>query len=247
MIYIKNDYDISLMKKAGSVVRDTLNHIKSIIRPGISTKYLDLEAEKYILSCNAIPSFKGYYDFPATLCISINNQVIHGIPSDRVIKNGDIVSVDCGANIHGFHADAARTFAVGEVLDSSINLIKVTEQSFFEALNFVRESNTIGDISYAIQNYVEGNGYSVVKSFTGHGIGKNLHEEPEIPNFGEKGVGVRLKKGMALAIEPMVNIGSEHIEVLNDNWTVITKDGSLSAHYENTVIVTSGEPEIITL
>lgn len=247
MIYIKSDYDISLMRKAGNIVRDTLNHIKSIIKPGISTKYLDSEAEKYILNCNGKPSFKGYYGFPSTLCISINNEVIHGIPSEKIIKDGDVVSVDCGANICGFHADAARTFPVGLVSDLANDLIKKTEGSFFEALKFVRESNTIGDISYAIQNYVESNGYFVVKSFTGHGIGKSLHEEPEIPNFGKKGFGIPLKKGMALAIEPMVNIGTEHIEVLDDNWTVVTKDGSLSAHYENTVIVTSGEPEIITL
>lgn len=247
MIYIKNDYDVSLMKKAGSIVRDTLNYIESIIRPGLSTKYLDYEAEKYILGCDGLPSFKGYYGFPSTLCISINNEVIHGIPSDRIIKDGDIVSVDCGANIHGFHADAARTFFVGSISESAYNLIKVTEQSFFESLKFVTEFNTIGDISYAIQNYVESRGYSVVKAFTGHGIGKNLHEEPEIPNFGRRGFGIPLRRGMALAIEPMVNIGKEHIEILEDNWTVITRDGSLSAHYENTVIVTSGEPEIITL
>lgn len=247
MIYIKNDYDVSLMRKAGIIVRDTLNHIGSIIRPGISTKYLDSEAERYILNCNGIPSFKGYYGFPSTLCISINNEVIHGIPSDRIIKDGDIISVDCGANIDGFHADAARTFKVGLVSESVNDLIRVTEQSFFEALKFVKESNTIGDISYAIQSYVESKGYSVVKAFTGHGIGKNLHEDPEVPNFGKRGFGISLKKGMALAIEPMVNIGKEHIDVLDDNWTVVTKDGSLSAHYENTVIVTSGEPEILTL
>lgn len=247
MIYIKNDHDISLMRKAGSIVRDTLNYIESIIESGISTKYLDHEAEKYILNCGAIPSFKGYYGFPSTLCVSVNNEVIHGIPSDRIIKDGDIVSIDCGANIYGFHADAARTFPVGKISDEASNLIEVTQQSFFEAMRYVRVSNTIGDISFAVQNYVESRGYSIVKAFTGHGIGKDLHEAPEVPNFGTKGFGVSLKKGMALAIEPMVNVGTEHVKVLDDDWTVVTRDGSLSAHYENTVIITLDEPEIITL
>lgn len=247
MIYIKNDSDISKMREAGSIVRDTLNHIKSIIKSGISTKYLDREAEKYILNCGATPSFKGYYGFPSTLCVSINNEIIHGIPSDRIIKDGDIVSVDCGANIHGFHADAARTFSVGSISNEAQNLIKVTEDSFFESIKYVNVFNTIGDISFAIQDCVERNGYFVVKSFTGHGIGRELHEEPEIPNYGKKGFGVSLREGMAIAIEPMVNIGTEHVKVLDDNWTVVTSDGSLSAHYENTVILTSNGAEIITL
>lgn len=247
MIYIKNDSDISKMREAGSIVKDTLNHIKSIIKSGVSTKYLDREAERYILNCGASPSFKGYYGFPSTLCISVNDEIIHGIPSDKVIRDGDIVSVDCGANIHGFHADAARTFTVGNVSDEAKNLIRVTENSFFEAMKYVTILNTIGDISYAIQDYVEHNGYFVVKSFTGHGIGRKLHEEPEVPNYGKKGFGVSLREGMAIAIEPMVNIGTEHTRVLNDNWTVVTVDGSLSAHYENTVILTSNGAEIITL
>lgn len=247
MIYIKNDSDISKMREAGSIVRDTLNHIKSIIKSGISTKYLDREAEKYILNCGATPSFKGYYGFPSTLCVSINNEIIHGIPSDRIIKDGDIVSVDCGANIHGFHADAARTFSVGSISNEAQNLIKVTEDSFFESIKYVNVFNTIGDISFAIQDCVERNGYFIVKSFTGHGIGRELHEEPEIPNYGKKGFGVSLREGMAIAIEPMVNIGTEHVKVLDDNWTVVTSDGSLSAHYENTVILTSNGAEIITL
>lgn len=247
MIYIKNDQDISLMKKAGRIVGDTLKLIESIVRPGVSTEYLDGRAEEYIIGCGAIPSFKGYCGFPATLCISINEEVIHGIPGSRIIKDGDIVSVDCGANIYGFHADAARTFIVGSSTEEVINLVEVTKQSFFEAINYARESNRVGDISEAIQSYVESRGYSIVKDFTGHGIGRELHELPEVPNFGKKGFGILLKKGMALAIEPMVNMGKGHVEVLSDDWTVITKDGSLSAHYENTVIVTSDEPEIITL
>ncbi len=247
MIYIKNDYEISLMRKAGVVVKDTLNLVESILKCGVSTKYLDNKAEEYILSCGAIPSFKGYYGFPSTLCISINHEVIHGIPGERILKDGDVISVDCGANIYNFHADAARTFIIGEANKEALDLVRVTKESFFESLNYVRESNRIGDISNAIQTYVESRGYSVVKDFTGHGIGKDLHELPEIPNFGKKGYGAMLKKGMALAIEPMVNIGKDDVEVLGDNWTVVTKDGSLSAHYENTVIVTSDEPEIITL
>ncbi len=247
MIYIKNDHDISLMKKAGEIVRDTLNLIESLIKSGITTRYLDNKAEEFILKCKGKPSFKGYYGFPSTLCVSVNNEVIHGIPSDKLIKDGDIVSVDCGANIHGFHADAARTFGVGNITYESKKLINVTRDSFFEGVKYIRDGNRIGDVSNAIQMYVEGNGYFLVKSFTGHGIGRELHEAPEVPNFGKKGFGVVLKKGMAIAVEPMVNVGTEHVRVLDDNWTVITSDGSLSAHYENTVIVTEGEPEIITL
>ncbi len=247
MIHIKSDRDIALMKKAGNIVRDTLNLVGSLVKPGVSTKYLDKKAEEYILNCGAIPSFKGYYGFPATLCISINNEVIHGIPSDRIIKDGDIVSVDCGANICGFHADAARTFPSGNISEEASDLIKITEESFFQGFKYAKEGNRVGDISSAIQEYVESNGYSVVKAFTGHGIGRELHEAPEVPNFGKKGFGALLKKGMALAIEPMVNIGTEHIRVLDDNWTVVTQNGKLSAHYENTIIITLDGSEIITL
>ena len=247
MIHIKSDRDITLMKKAGNIVRDTLNLVGSLVKPGVSTKYLDKKAEEYILNCGAIPSFKGYYGFPATLCISINNEVIHGIPTDRIIKDGDIVSVDCGANICGFHADAARTFPCGNISEEASDLIKITEESFFQGFKYAKEGNRVGDISSAIQEYVESNGYSVVKAFTGHGIGRELHEAPEVPNFGKKGFGALLKKGMALAIEPMVNTGTEHIRVLDDNWTVVTQNGKLSAHYENTIIITLDGSEIITL
>lgn len=247
MIYIKSDDEILLMKKAGSIVRDTLNLIESLVKPGVTTRYLDKKAEEYILSCGAIPSFKGYHGYPSTLCISVNEQVIHGIPSDRILKDGDIVSVDCGANIDGFHGDAARTFPVGEISKEAEKLIKVTRESFFEGLKFVRESNRIGDVSNAIQEYVENSGYSVVKEFTGHGIGRNLHEGPEVPNYGKKGTGVILKKGMVIAIEPMVNMGKAHIRILGDDWTVVTADNKLAAHYENTVVVTSDKPEILTL
>lgn len=247
MIHIKSDEEIALMRKAGRIVGDTLKLIESLIKIGVTTKYLDDKAEEYILNSKAKPSFKGYYGFPSTLCISINDQVIHGIPSDRVIRDGDIVSVDCGANIYGFHADAARTFAVGNVSEEAKNLINTTRESFFQSLDYAKEGYTIGDISNAIQLYVESRGYSIVKAFTGHGIGSELHEAPEVPNFGRKGSGFLIKKGMALAIEPMVNIGREHVRVLDDNWTVVTSDKSLSAHYENTIIITDGEPEVITL
>ncbi|BAK81765.1 type I methionyl aminopeptidase [Candidatus Arthromitus sp. SFB-rat-Yit] len=247
MIYIKNDEEISLMKKAGKIVSDTLKLVESLIKEGVTTNYLDSKAEDYIVKSNAKPSFKGYYGFPSTLCISVNNQVIHGIPSDLIIEDGDIVSVDCGANIYGFHADAARTFAVGNVSKSAKKLIEVTRDSFFQSLKYAKEGYLIGDISFSIQEYVENNGYSIVRDFTGHGIGKDLHEAPEIPNFGRKGTGFYIKKGMAIAIEPMVNLGKEHVRILDDNWTVVTMDNSLSAHYENTVIITDSDPEIITL
>ncbi|AID45345.1 methionine aminopeptidase [Candidatus Arthromitus sp. SFB-mouse-Japan] len=247
MIYIKNDEEISLMKKAGKIVGDTLKIVESIIKEGVTTNYLDSKAEDYIIRSKAKPSFKGYYGFPSTLCVSINNQVIHGIPSDRIIKEGDIVSVDCGANIYGFHADAARTFAIGNVSSEAKNLIETTCDSFFKSLKYAREGYFIGDISSFIQEYVENKGYSIVKDFTGHGIGRSLHEAPEIPNFGKKGTGFHIKRGMAIAIEPMVNLGKEHVKILDDNWTVVTIDNSLSAHYENTVIITDGDPEIITL
>ncbi len=248
MIHIKNDEEITLMKKAGKIVGDTLRLIESLIRDGVTTKYLDDKAEEYILKCKGKPSFKGYYGFPSTLCVSINDEVIHGIPSKkRVIKEGDIVSVDCGANIFGFHADAARTFSVGNVSDKAKFLIETTRQSFFKSLDYAKEGYTVGDISNAVQTYVEERGYSIVKAFTGHGIGRELHEAPEVPNFGRKKSGFLLKKGMALAIEPMVNVGKEHVEILNDNWTVVTVDKSLSAHYENTIIITEDEPLVITL
>lgn len=247
MVHIKNDEEIVLMRKAGKIVGDTLKLIESLIREGVTTKYLDHKAEEYIVKSNGKPSFKGYYGFPSTLCISVNDQVIHGIPSDRVIKDGDIVSVDCGANIYGFHADAARTFPVGNVSEEGRLLIDTTRESFFQSLDYAKEGYTIGDISNSIQCYVESRGYSIVKAFTGHGIGRELHEAPEVPNFGKRGSGFLIKKGMALAIEPMVNLGREHVRVLDDNWTVVTSDKSLSAHYENTIIITEDKPEVITL
>ena len=218
------------------------------IKPGISTADLDKLAEEFIISQGAKPSFKGYYSFPATLCTSINEEVIHGIPSrNKILQDGDIISIDCGAFFKGYHGDAARTFPVGKVSDAANNLIRITEKSFFKGIEKAIVGNRLSDISHKIQSYVESEGYSVVRDFVGHGIGKRLHEEPNVPNFGKPGRGPKLTHGMTLAIEPMVNIGSFYTKTLRDNWTVVTADGSLSAHYENTVVILETGVEILTL
>ena len=220
---------------------------KEAIRPGISTKEIDTKIQRYIEKCGAVPSFLGYGGFPGSACISINDQVIHGIPSDRVIlSEGDIVKVDVGARYRGYNGDSARTFPVGKVSDEALRLISVTEQSFYEAMKYAKAGNRVGDIGYAVENFVISNGYSVVKDFVGHGVGKDLHEDPEVPNFGKQGRGTRLYSGMTLAIEPMVNAGLYNVRVLKDGWTVVTEDGSLSAHYENSIAITDGDPIILT-
>mgnify|MGYP001583191632 CR=1 FL=1 len=247
MIQIKDDLALNLMRKAGKIVGETLLLLEKNIKPGISTKELDTIAEKFIIEQGAIPSFKGLYGFPATLCISVNEQVVHGIPGGYILKDGDIVSIDCGALIDGYHGDAARTFPVGNVSESAKKLIQVTRDCFFEGIKFAQIGNRLSDISSVIQNYVESNGFSVVKNFVGHGIGRDLHEDPEVPNFGRPGRGPILTKGMVLAIEPMVNEGSFRVRTLKDNWTVVTSDGKLSAHYENTVAILPDGPEILTL
>lgn len=247
MILIKDDLALDLMRKAGKIVGETLLLLENEIKPGISTKELDRIAEEFIREQGAIPSFKGLYGFPASLCISVNNQVVHGIPGDYILKDGDIVSIDCGAYLDGFHGDAARTFPVGNVSEDAKRLIQVTRDCFFEGIKFAQIGNRLTDISHAIQSHVEANGFSVVKSFVGHGIGRDLHEDPEVPNFGRPGRGPILTKGMVLAIEPMVNEGSFRVRTLKDNWTVVTSDGSLSAHYENTVAILPDGPEILTL
>ena len=246
MITIKSDNEIKLMREAGRVVAITLEKVREAIKPGISTKEIDQIAEKEILKYKMIPAFKGYSGFPASTCISINEQVVHGIPSERTLEEGDIVSVDVGTIYKGYYGDAARTFAVGEIDEAKSKLIRVTEESFFEGLKFCNNQYRLTDISNAIQKYVEKNGFSVVKDFVGHGIGSEMHEEPQIPNYGKAGRGPRLQKGMVLAIEPMVNIGTDEVEVLQDNWTAITADYKPSAHYENTVAITDGEPIILT-
>ncbi|WP_300380430.1 type I methionyl aminopeptidase [Clostridium sp.] len=247
MIFIKNDKEIDLMRAVGRIVGETLLLIEQKVRPGITTKELDIIAEEFIRSKGAKPSFKGLYGFPATLCTSVNQVVVHGIPGGYVLKDGDIVSIDCGAFLNGFHGDAARTFAVGNISDEAKKLIKVTEESFFRGIEQAKVGNRLTNISHEIQNYVETNGFSVVKEFVGHGIGKVVHEDPEVPNFGRPDRGPKLVEGMALAIEPMVNVGTFKIKTLNDDWTVVTSDGNLSAHYENTIVILLDGPEILTL
>ena len=217
-----------------------------MVRPGVSTKQIDKAVHEFIVQQGAKPSFLHYGGFPASVCISVNNTVIHGIPSGRVLQEGDIVSVDVGAYFRGFHGDCAATYPCGKISPEAQKLIDVTRQSFFEGLKFAKQGNRITDISHAIQTYVESNGYSVVRDFVGHGVGAQLHEEPEVRNFGAPGHGPRMLKGMTLAIEPMVNQGTYDV-VLKDKWTTVTADGKLSAHYENTVLITDGEPEILTV
>ena len=247
MFIIKNDEQIALMKIAGRITAEALIVAKEMIRPGISTKEIDTKIRRYIEKCGATPSFLGYGGFPGSACISLNSQVIHGIPSDRVIlSEGDIVKVDVGARYRGYNGDSARTFPVGKVSDEALKLISVTEKSFYEALKVAKPGNRIGDLGFAVESFVISNGFSVVRDYVGHGVGKDLHEEPEIPNFGRAGRGVRLYPGMTLAVEPMVNAGVHDVRVLKDGWTVVTSDGKLSAHYENSILITDNDPIILT-
>lgn len=246
MIILKSDQEIQYMKYAGKIVSDTLVKLEEVIEPGITTAEIDKLAEEFILSQGAKPSFKGYYGFPASICASVNNEVVHGIPSNRVLNDGDIISIDCGAILNGYHGDAARTIAVGNISNEAARLIKVTRESFYQGLKKAFVGNRLTDISNEIQKYVESFGFSVVRDYVGHGIGKTMHEDPEVPNFGKSGRGPKLVKGMVLAIEPMVNIGKYHVKTLADGWTVTTQDGSLSAHYENTVAILDDGPLILT-
>ena len=235
------------MKEAGRITAEALLVARDIIRPGISTKEVDTKIRHYIEKCGAIPSFLGYGGFKGSACISLNNEVIHGIPSDRkIINEGDIVKIDVGARYRGYNGDSARTFPVGKVSDEALRLIKVTEMSFYEAMKAARAGNRVGDIGFAVEQFVISNGFSVVRDYVGHGVGADLHEEPEVPNFGRQGRGARLYPGMTLAIEPMVNVGVPNVKVLNDGWTVVTQDGKLSAHYENSIAITDGDPLILT-
>ncbi|AUN12447.1 type I methionyl aminopeptidase [Clostridium botulinum] len=248
MIIIKTDSEIEYMVKAGKVVAEALDTLEKYVKPGISTGELDRIAEEIILGKNAKPSFKGYYGFPASICASVNNEVVHGIPNkDRILNEGDIISIDCGAILNGYQGDAARTFPVGNVSEEAAKLIEVTKNSFFKGIEKAKVGNRLTDISAAIQEYVESYGLSIVRDYVGHGIGKNMHEDPEIPNFGRPGRGPKLSKGMCLAIEPMVNIGDFNVKVEPNKWTVVTVDGSLSAHYENTVAILDDGPKITTL
>ncbi len=246
-VTIKSEHEIELMREAGRILAIVHDEMAKIIRPGISTMDINRKGEEVIRSFNCIPSFLNYNGYPASICISVNEEVVHGIPDKkRILKEGDIVSLDAGVIYQGYHSDAARTHAVGEISEENQRLIDVTKQSFYEGIKFAKAGNHLFEISKAIQNYVEDNGYSVVRDLVGHGVGKKLHEEPQIPNFKPVGRGMKLRPGMTLAIEPMVNIGKYEVWVLEDDWTVVTRDGENSAHYENTVLITEGEPELLS-
>ena len=247
MLTIKNVREISYMRQSGKILAGVFKVIRENLREGITTGELDRIAEEYILANGATPTFKGYSGFPGSICVSVNEELLHGIPSRRVLKNGDIVSVDVGVNYMGYNTDAARTMCIGEVSDEAKKVIRVARDSFFEGIKYATEKNRLHDISCAIGAHIEANGCGIVRDYVGHGVGANLHEEPDIPNFGRPNTGIRLRRGMTLAIEPMVNAGSEEVEVLDDGWTVVTADGRLCAHYENTIVITEGEPEILTL
>lgn len=245
-VTIKSNSEINKMRLAGKVVAKTFEHIRKNIRPAVTTEYLDKLAYEFIKSQNALPSFKNYRGYPASICVSINQEVIHGIPSKRKLCDGDIVSIDLGAILNGYHGDAARTFIVGKTSLENEKLVAVTQQSFFEGIKFAKAGCHLFDISAAIQDFVEANGFSVVKDYVGHGIGTQMHEAPEIPNYRQNRRGIKLESGMTLAIEPMVNIGTDKIILQSDGWTVITADNSYAAHYENTILITDSEPEILT-
>jgi len=247
MITIKSARQVDKMREACRITKGALDVVAANVRPGVSTAHLDKLAHDYILSQGAKPNFLHYNGYPASICASVNDQVVHGIPHKNIIlREGDIIGVDLGAVKDGFHGDAARTFAVGKISAEAEKLIKVTRDSFFEGVKYLKHGAKLGDVSYAIQSYVEKHGYSVVRDLVGHGIGESLHEDPQVPNFGRAGRGVKISAGMTLAIEPMVNEGAYEVEVLDDDWTVVTADGSLSAHYENTVLVTKDGYEILT-
>ena len=246
MIYIKSTTEIAKLRRAGKVVYNTFEALAPYIKAGVTTEELDKIAEDTILRQGATPSFKNYNGFPKSICTSVNQMVIHGIPGLERLKDGDIISIDIGACLDGYHGDACRTYAVGKVDAEAQRLIDVTQQSFFEGLKYARHGERLFSISASIQQYVEQHGFSIVRNYCGHGIGRSLHEDPEIPNYGKFGRGVRLVKGMALAVEPMVNAGGFATRLLADGWGVVTVDGKNAAHYENTLLITDGEPELLT-
>ena len=246
MITLKSPNEIELMRRAGKITAAARALAGEMVKPGVTTREIDRAVEQFIRKQGAVPSFLNYHGYPGSACISVNDEVIHGIPGSRVLKEGDIVSVDVGALIGGFHGDCAATFPCGKISDEAQRLIDVTRESFFRGIALAKEGNRVFDISAAIQKYVEDIGFTVVREVVGHGIGRQLHESPEVPHYGTAGRGPRLLRGMTLAIEPMVNAGTASIRQLSDGWTVKTLDGKLSAHYENTVLITDGEPEILT-
>jgi methionyl aminopeptidase len=248
MVIFKSQNEIDRIRKASQIVARTLKFLESHVQPGITTRELDQLAESEIRKAGAIPAFKGYRGFPATLCVSINEEVVHGIPSsDRKLKEGDIVGLDLGCIWDGFYGDAAKTFPVGEISEEAKRLLETTENSLMIGIDQARVGNRIGDIGYAVQTLAESKGYSVVRDFVGHGIGRNLHEDPQVPNYGNRGQGPRIKAGMVLAIEPMVCQGRADVEVLADNWTAVTRDGSLAAHFEHSIAITDNGPEILSV
>ncbi len=247
-VTIKSKHEIELMREAGHILATVHEELKKLIEPGISTMELNRYADKLIRQYGCIPSFLNYNGYPASLCVSVNDEVVHGIPNKkRILKDGDIVSLDCGVIYKEYQSDSARTYAVGNISDEAQRLIDVTKQSFFEGIKYAKPGNHLYEISAAIQKYVESNGFSVVRDLVGHGIGRKMHEEPQIPNFKQLGRGIKLKPGMTLAIEPMVNMGDYDVWFLDDDWTVVSRDGSYSAHYENTILITDDEPKILSV
>ena len=246
MITLKSAHEIELMRRAGEITAAARAVARDMVKPGVTTAQIDKAVYEFIRSQGATPSFLHYNGYPASVCVSVNDEIIHGIPGKRVLQEGDVVSVDVGAYIGGVHGDCAGTYPCGKVSDEAMDLIRVTQQSFFEGLKFAREGYRISDIGHAVQEYVERHGYSIVREYVGHGIGHNMHESPEIPNYGKPGHGPRLLRGMTIAVEPMVNAGSAAIINMSDGWTVKTADGRNAAHYENTILITDGEPQILT-
>jgi len=247
MVKIRTEREINLIAESNKIVSETLDLMSSNVRPGIKTSELDKLAEDFIVSSGARPAFKGYMGFPSTLCISIDDEVVHGIPNEKVLEEGQIVSIDCGAEKNGYYGDSARTFAVGKIDSKKQDLMNVTQESLMRGIDAAREGNYVSDIGHAVQTYVESHGYSVVRDLVGHGIGTELHEEPQVPNYGKPKQGHRLKIGMCIAIEPMINAGSKEIITENDGWTVKTKDGSISAHFEHTIAITKDGPKILSV
>lgn len=246
MIILKSQRELNYLRDAGRIVAETLIEVKKAVKPEVTTLELDRIAEQYIKSKGAVPAFKGYHGFPGNICASVNEEVVHGIPGLKRLKNGDNVSIDIGAIINGYCGDAAITVPVGEVDAEVEKLIEVTEQSLYKGIEKAIAGSRLGDVSHSIQTYAEGHGYGVVRDFVGHGIGRNMHEDPQIPNYGLPGRGPRLKSGMTLAIEPMINAGTHEVKTLSDNWTVVTADGKRSAHFEHTIAITADGPEILT-
>jgi methionyl aminopeptidase len=246
MITCKSEKELTYMRDAGRIVGQTLEEMKKAAKVGVSTRELDRLAEDFILKAGGTPAFKGLYGFPCSICASINEEVVHGIPSLRKLENGDIISIDVGAEINGYFGDSAVTLPVGDVSREALDLIKVTEECLYRGIEQARDGNRLYDISHAVQTWAEDHGYGVVRDYVGHGIGTKMHEDPQVPNFGRPGRGPRLKAGMTLAIEPMINMGTHEVRTLSNNWTVVTQDGKLSAHFEHTVAITDNEPEILT-